>query len=238
MLRRIRYTFNFNDKKMSALFALAGRDVTREQISQWLKKDDDEDFVACNDETLATFLNGLITDKRGKKDGPAPKPEKRLTNNAILTKLKIALNLKAEDIIAMLESVGYRLSKPELSAFSRKPDHKHYKLCKDQILRNFIQAIDGNYHVERTAKIVKKDNVASKPQDDHKQTPRTQSQNKARDFNKKSTEPYVEGARPNASKIYVNPNASADTSTNKAADSSRKVLKLTPEQIWNTTKKK
>jgi uncharacterized protein YehS (DUF1456 family) len=234
VLRRVRYTFNFNDKKMVALFALADLDVTREQISQWLKKDDDPDFVACNDEILATFLNGLITEKRGKKEGPAPKPEKRLTNNAILTKLKIALNLKSEDIIAMLERVGFRLTKPELSAFSRKPDHKHYKLCKDQILRNFIQSIDEKYHVERTSKIVKAP-PAQTVSEEKTHTPQTKGQIKAKAFNKASREPYVEGARPNASKVYVNPNRTQETEGE--AEKSRKVLKLTPEQIWNTTKK-
>ena len=41
ILRRLRYTFDFNDKKMIALFALADQKVTREQISNWLKKEED-----------------------------------------------------------------------------------------------------------------------------------------------------------------------------------------------------
>lgn len=219
---------------MVALFALADKEVSREQISQWLKKEDDPDFVTCNDETLATFLNGLITDKRGKKDGPSPKPEKRLTNNAILTKLKIALNLQSDDIINMLSAVGFRLTKPELSAFSRKPDHKHYKVCKDQILRNFIQSIDEKFHVARTKKIDKTPAVENDFDDPNKNL--TKGQIKARSFNKKTKEPYVEGARPNASKVYVNPNRSEQEPGK--GDNKRKVLKLTPEQIWGSDKKK
>tara|TARA_B110000014_G_C20122812_1_gene595876 strand:- start:762 stop:1424 length:663 start_codon:yes stop_codon:yes gene_type:complete len=220
---------------MVALFALADKEVSREQISQWLKKEDDPDFVACNDETLATFLNGLITDKRGKKDGPIPKPEKRLTNNAILTKLKIALSLQSDDIINMLSAVGFRLTKPELSAFSRKPDHKHYKVCKDQILRNFIQAIDEKFHVARTKKVVKP-SALENDFDNSNNKPLTQGKIKARSFNKKSKEPYVEGARPNASKVYVNPNRNEQEPSK--ADVKRKVLKLTAEQIWGSDKKK
>jgi len=133
ILRRIRYTFDFDDSKMIAVFGLADHQVTREQISDWLKKDDDPAYQKCSDTQLAIFLNGLINDKRGKKEGPQPEPEQRLTNNIIFRKLRIALNLKAEDILEILNLAGCRISKHELSAFFRKPEHKHYRDCKDQI---------------------------------------------------------------------------------------------------------
>ena len=69
VLRRVRYTFDFGDSKMIALFALGGIKVSREQVSDWLKKDEDPAFKTCPDRALAAFLNGLITDRRGKKDG-------------------------------------------------------------------------------------------------------------------------------------------------------------------------
>ena len=64
VLRRLRYTFNYNDKQMIALFASAGLQVSREQVSQWLKKDDDTNFINCMDSQLAYFLNGFINEKR------------------------------------------------------------------------------------------------------------------------------------------------------------------------------
>lgn len=146
ILRRIRYIFNFDDSKMIALFALANQEVTRSEICDWLKKDDDPDFQSCSDLQLAIFLNGLIIDKRGKMDGPQRPPEKRLTSNDILRKLKIALNLKAEEILAILDLADFYLSKHELSAFFRKPGHKHYRKCKDQILRNFLHGLQIKYH--------------------------------------------------------------------------------------------
>ena len=145
VFRRIRFTFNFGDSKMISIFGLAGHEVTREQISDWLKKDDDPAFKECSDTQLAIFLNGLINDKRGKKEGAQPKPEKRLTNNGIFTKLKISLNLKAEDVLEMMDLAGFPMSKPELSAFFRKPGHKHYRECKDQILRNFLKGMQLKY---------------------------------------------------------------------------------------------
>ncbi len=145
ILRRIRYTFDFNDSKMIAVFGLADHQVTREQISDWLKKDDDPAYQKCSDTELAIFLNGLINDKRGKREGPQPDPEQSLTNNIIFRKLRIALNLKAEDILEIMDLAGLRISKHELSAFFRKPDHKHYRDCKDQILRNFLNGVQIKY---------------------------------------------------------------------------------------------
>jgi len=148
ILRRLRYIFDFSDSKMIALFGSAGQEVTREQISDWLKKDDDPAFKTCNDKYMAIFLNGLIVDKRGKKDGPQPKPEKRLTNNIIFRKLRIALNLQAGDVLEILERADLSISKHELSAFFRKPGHKHYRDCNDQILRNFLMGLQLKYRDE------------------------------------------------------------------------------------------
>jgi uncharacterized protein YehS (DUF1456 family) len=145
---------------MIALFSQAEREVTRSQVSDWLKKEDDPQQQPCDDKTLACFLNGLINEMRGKKEGAQPTPEERLNNNIIFRKLKIALDLKAEDVLRIMELAGFTIGKSELSAFFRKPGHKHYRLCEDQILRNFLQGMqlefrDGVEAVAR-AKWVKK----------------------------------------------------------------------------------
>jgi len=145
IIRRIRYVFDFKDEKMSEIFALTGYQTSTDDISKWLKSDEDESFKEIDDKNLAIFLNGLIVLKRGKKDGPQPEPEKILTNNIIFTKLKIALNLKAEDVLQILNLADFRLSKHELSAFFRKKGHKHYRVCKDQILRNFLHGMQLKY---------------------------------------------------------------------------------------------
>lgn len=209
VLRRLRYTFNYNDKQMIALFASGSMAATREQVSQWLKKDADVDFMACSDFELASFLNGFINEKRGKRDGKQAVAEQKLTNNVILTKLKIALNLKAEELIELLNTVDFRLSKPELTAFSRKPEHKNYRICKDQVLRNLLQAIEKKYHVARTTR--------------YEKNSKEQNQAKSVKQKVKNNELKVEGARPNASSVYINPNSSTIKKTDKAT---RKTLKL------------
>lgn len=144
-LRRLRYIFDISDSGMMAVFESAGLKTDREQISCWLKKDDDADYKACSDKMLATFLNGFINEKRGKREGEQPQPDIKLCNNAIFMKLKIALNLKADDILALLALADFSLSKHELSAFFRRVDHKHYRQCKDQILRNFLNGLQIKY---------------------------------------------------------------------------------------------
>ncbi len=148
ILRRIRYTFDFDDTRMMAIFALAESEVSRGQVSDWLKKDDTPGCQVCSDTQLATFLNGLINDKRGKKEGPQPQPERRINNNIIFMKLKIALNLKADDVLEVLALGGLQISKHELSAFFRRADHKHYRECKDQVLRNFMKGMQLKYRTE------------------------------------------------------------------------------------------
>jgi len=149
IMRRLRYTFDFNDTKMIDLFANADKQVTRGEISRWMKRDDDPDFNFLDDRNMAIFLNGLINDKRGRREGPQPEPENRLNNNIILRKLKIAFNLKDDDIIDLLLLADLRVSKHEISAFFRKADHSKYRICQDQILRNFLQGMQIKYHDEK-----------------------------------------------------------------------------------------
>lgn len=146
ILRRLRYTFNFSDVTMSELFALGDKPAKRAEINAWLKKEEDPEYLFIPDKYLAAFLNGFITHKRGKREGEQPAPEVELSNNNIFRKLKIALNLKDEDIITILESVDMKVSKHELSAFFRNPSQKQYRPCKDQILRNFLHGLQLKYH--------------------------------------------------------------------------------------------
>lgn len=148
ILRSLRYTFDFGDDRMIKLFELGGKTVTRAEVSNWLKRDDDAEFVGIYDKDLAYFLNGLIIYNRGQKEDQLPVAEKTLTNNMILKKLKIALSLKDEDILAVLEKVDVKLSKHELSAFFRKPTQSQYMPCLDQVLRNFLKGIQIRYRVE------------------------------------------------------------------------------------------
>ncbi|NOR75615.1 MAG: DUF1456 family protein [Draconibacterium sp.] len=150
IIRRIRYSFDFNDTKMIEVFALGDSKVTRTQISGWLKKDIDPGYSVLSDIQLAIFLNGLINHKRGKKEGPKSIPENKLNNNIIFRKLRIALNLKDNDILELLKLADLEISKHELSAFFRKPGQSQFRECKDQILRNFLRGMQMKYRENKT----------------------------------------------------------------------------------------
>jgi uncharacterized protein YehS (DUF1456 family) len=142
IFRRIRFIYNFSDHDLMDIFKLVGCVVNRTQIIRWLNKEDHEDYLVMKDEELATFLNGFIVLKRGKKEGPQPQPEKQLSNNMIFRKMRIALNLIDEDIIQILASVEMRMSKHELSALFRNPNQRQYVECNNQVLRNFFQGLE------------------------------------------------------------------------------------------------
>lgn len=149
ILHLILKTFGLNTSAVIEIFALADFNVSQEQVTAWLINGGDETFIKLTDTELALFLNGLINLKRGKREGEQPKPEAHLNNNMIFQKLRIALNLKAEDILDVFELVDMQFSKHEISAFFRKPGNKHYKDCRDGTLQKFLQGVQ--YQLEANA---------------------------------------------------------------------------------------
>lgn len=64
-----------------------------------------------------------------------------MTNNDIFKKLRVALQLRDDEIVKIMELVDFRISKSELGAIFRKEDHPKYMECGDQILRNFLNGL-------------------------------------------------------------------------------------------------
>lgn len=142
ILRSVRYMLNLNNDQMVAILALTDTDVLPAQIATWVKKEEEEGFSLCPDIVMAQFLNGLIYFRRGKDDSkPAPKIERKITNNVVLKKLRIAFELKSDDVLAILQEQEFRVSMPEITAMMRNPDHKNYRECGDQFLRYFLRGL-------------------------------------------------------------------------------------------------
>ncbi|MEZ9871753.1 DUF1456 family protein [Vibrio sp. 10N.261.51.C6] len=141
ILRRIQHALNLKNAQIIKAIEQADVTVAHDQVSNWLKDDNDKSCSKMKDKELAVFLNGFINLKRGKKEGEQPKPEVALTNNMIFMKLRIALNMKAEDVLDVLEVVGISLSKYEIGAYFRKPENKNYKVCEDQLLCDFLNGV-------------------------------------------------------------------------------------------------
>lgn len=141
ILRRIQHALNLKNAQIIKAIEQADVAVAHDQVINWLKADNEKSCSKMKDKELAVFLNGFINLKRGKKEGAQPKPEVALTNNMIFMKLRIALNMKAEDVLDVLEVVGVSLSKYEIGAYFRKPENKNYKVCEDQLLCDFLNGV-------------------------------------------------------------------------------------------------
>ncbi|NCG21375.1 MAG: DUF1456 family protein [Rhodobacterales bacterium] len=143
ILRRIRYALKLSDARMVKIFALVGEDISAEEARAIVGREEDADSIFCTNDRLSLFLDGLIIDRRGprKPGSPIPKAELELTNNDILKKLRIALTLREPDILQLLADGDHKMSKSELGALFRKPDHKHYREAGNQVLRKFLRGL-------------------------------------------------------------------------------------------------
>lgn len=141
-LKSIRYILNVRDSALIEIAALAGYQVTPEEMTAYMQNEEAPSYRECPDKMLAHFLNGLVIYKRGKDDSRPPAPVALpITNNVVLKKLRVAFELKDTDIIELIGKTGLRVSKAELGAFFRSPDHRNYRECGDQFLRNLLKAL-------------------------------------------------------------------------------------------------
>lgn len=142
ILRSLRYMLEINNPKIVEICKLAGRSVSQNDVQNYLQPEENKDFLECPGEVLASFLDGLIALKRGKDDSRPPAPlELPVSNNLVLKKLRVAFQLQEEDMLQVLKSSGKEIGKSELSALLRKKDHRNYRECGDQVLRNFLKGM-------------------------------------------------------------------------------------------------
>ncbi len=142
ILRGVRYILNVSETKLIEIIALTGFKVSTEDLSAFLKQEHEEGYKNCGDKVLSQFLDGLVIYKRGKKVNAPDQPfEISLTNNMILKKLRVAFELKDDDIVQLIGKAGLKVSKSELGAFFRKPDHRNYRDCGNQFLRNLLKGM-------------------------------------------------------------------------------------------------
>ncbi|GAB6197492.1 DUF1456 family protein [Lysobacter xanthus] len=144
VLRSVRYMLDLGDVHVANLVQMADPSVEldREQVQAFLRKEDEPGYAPFDDRLLGLFLDGLVLHCRGPREDATPRPpEKRVNNNAVLKKLRVAFELKDVDLHAIFEAAGHPISKPELSALFRQPGHKNFRLCGDQLLRYFLRGL-------------------------------------------------------------------------------------------------
>jgi uncharacterized protein YehS (DUF1456 family) len=142
VIRSIRYILNIRDNDLVKIFELADFQVPLLDVQDFLRNDEDPNYLECNDEVMAHFLDGLVYYKRGKDDRRPPVPlELPMSNNIVLKKLRVAFELREDDILGILEEAGFRVGRAELSALFRRKGHQNYRECGDQLLRNFLKGL-------------------------------------------------------------------------------------------------
>jgi len=144
VLRSIRYLLDLSDSKVVAITQLAAADfaINQADVQAFLKKDDADGYAECSDLLLAHFLDGLVIHRRGPNPDQPPRAVlSRINNNVVLKKLRVAFELKEADLHQIFDDAGFPVSKPELSALFRQQDHRNFRPCGDQLLRNFLKGL-------------------------------------------------------------------------------------------------
>lgn len=172
VLIRLRYALNIPEPRIVEIFALAGHAIERAELEGIFKREDEDGYVRCPDRLAGLFLTGLIAWKRGPRPGAEGSPEESapgsasaaaggparreaspseeaprgpLTNNDILKRIRVALALKDEEIVAVMGLAGVAVSKAEVNALFRKRGSENYRECGDQFLRNFLAGLTKKY---------------------------------------------------------------------------------------------
>ena len=121
-----------------------------------------------------------------------------MNNNDIFKKLRVALQLRDDQIVEILELVDFRMSKGEIGNLFRNEDHPNFMVCGDQVLRNFLNGLvihlRGTKENPKNAMDVIKQNKAAiqpntldRPKEEFK--PRPKNAFKKKPFNPKDKKP-------------------------------------------------
>lgn len=142
ILRRLRYALNLNDVQMAKIIAHTSGESNPAQVRSWLLREDENGFLKLSDAELCRFLDGFIIEKRGPRpDGSTPEPLEFLSTNEVFKKLRIALVLRDDEVLAIFKRAEFVVTKAELGSFFRKEGQRNFSKCPEQVLRKFIQGL-------------------------------------------------------------------------------------------------
>ncbi len=147
ILYHLQQTLGLSIEQMLEAYALVAYPMEPSHLASLLKRRQDKAFHLCSYEELGVFLDGLIVLKRG----PSPKKANDddaipLTNNLILKKLRIALELKEPEVEIIFNLGDVQLSKQELKSLFRNENHKNFKACSNALLMAFLEGLDEFYY--------------------------------------------------------------------------------------------
>lgn len=140
-LRRIRDALNLDEAKIASVFSRVGHVADPASMAGWFAEAGTPDFVECPNIALNAFLDGLIIELRGvnEKNPVPPVPaDVPLDNSDVLKKLRIALDMRHDDVVATLARTGVNPTKSDIAAWFRAKGHALYHPCSDAVLKAFL----------------------------------------------------------------------------------------------------
>ncbi len=144
VIRSLGQLLEINSSALADIFKLSGHSIDQATVAGLLLEPDETAYIECSDTQMTFFLEGLITYRRGKIESKSDQKSQTLailTNNSILKKLRIAFDLKEDDLIKLMAIADFDITKNEISAIFRKEGHKHYRECSDDFLQAFIHGL-------------------------------------------------------------------------------------------------
>jgi len=140
--RRIRYALELDDATTVAIFAAGDHECSQSDVEKFSKKEPETDSKVeiLPDVPFSHFLNGLIVHRRGGTP-PEVKADDVMNNNKTIKKLRIALELYEDEMSAIFDLAGIKLSGHKLSSLFRTEGHKHFRECNDHMLRQFLRGL-------------------------------------------------------------------------------------------------
>jgi uncharacterized protein YehS (DUF1456 family) len=140
VLKLIQRAIDISEVDILKIYKSMDKKITKEDVEDILREEQDEKFILLSDDGFLLFLDGLIEWRRGKSKTKSKKVIKTyLNNNVILKKLRIAFDLKDEQMIKLFSLVEQEITSSELTPYFRKEGHVNFKRCSDSTLKKFIK---------------------------------------------------------------------------------------------------
>jgi len=144
VIKSIKEDLNLNRHQIKHIYELEDFAITQDRIDSILKNRSKKNSANASYEELGVFLDGLISFKRGKSSAPQAQ-DVVLDNNLILKKLRVALNLKDEELAIIFELADFNISKSAIKDMFRAYDNPKYKECDNKTLKAFLEGLNEFY---------------------------------------------------------------------------------------------
>jgi len=147
VLFKIKKALSLETEEMIKAYALADFEMTEERLESIIKRRQDKGFEEATFEELGVFLDGLVLLKRGPSDKVANEDDVvELTNNLILKKVRVAMELKEPELVILFALAEVELTKRQIGSLFRKEGTKNFKACSDELLNAFLEGLDEFYY--------------------------------------------------------------------------------------------